>query len=247
MAAYSATQLISVWNPAGRTPAHRRLAALLAAIDGGEACRDETLGQRNRRLLLLHRALVGTPLEARVKCAHCGVDNEFTVPTDAILASLAPASDARVRIRSQGRVLSFRLPRMADIEAASNASGFREIRRAVLEQCRIDGDLDVMTDAAAERLGREFEAFDPAANIVVNLGCSGCRAALAASVDLANFVARDLDRVVDALYREIDMIASAYGWDEPTILSLPPERRRRYVSMIATRTQVRRKVAQRAQ
>jgi hypothetical protein len=54
-------------------------------------------------------------------------------------------------------------------------------------------------------------------------------------VDLATFVARDLDRVVAALYREIDTIASAYGWNESTILALPAERRRRYVAMITAR------------
>jgi hypothetical protein len=190
---------------------------------------------------------VGAALEGRVKCTHCGVDNEFTLPADAILASPAPAPDAQVRIRSGGQALSFRLPRMADIEAASRQAGIGEIRRAVLERCRIEGDPGLLTDAAAERLGEKFEASDPAANIVVNIACSGCRASLAASVDLATFVARDLDRMVDELYREIHTIASAYGWDEPTILALPRECRRRYLTMIATQAPARSKGAQRVQ
>lgn len=238
MAPCSADQLMSVWNTGGRAPDHRRLASLLSAVDG-DASRAETLGERNRRLLGLHRALVDAALEASVRCTHCDVDNEVTVPADAILASPASVSDAQVRVRCRGQWLSFRLPRMADIEAASRASSVHDVRRVVLEQCRIAGDLDTMTEADAERLGREFEARDPAANIVVNITCAGCQRPLRATVDLAAFVARDLDRVVDALYRDVDTIASAYGWDEQTILSLPPDRRRRYVNLIATRTHAR--------
>jgi hypothetical protein len=229
---------MSVWNPSGHEPAHRRLAELLHAIEGRDTCRDDTLGERNQRLLRLHRLLVNKPLEASVMCRQCGVESEFTVPSDNILAASAPAPDASVRIRTRGRTLRFRLPRMSDIEAAGRTSTVRAVRSAVLERCRVDGDLKWMTDAAAEQLGREFEGRDPAATIVVNIFCSGCQAALGVSIDLATFVACDLDRAMESLYSDIHEIASAYGWDEPTILALPPERRRRYVSMISARRHV---------
>jgi hypothetical protein len=242
-----AARLIGAWNPSGRAPAHRRLAVLLAAIDDADACRHDTLGARNRRLLLLHRTLVGGPLEALAACAVCGMDHEFIVPADAILEMPAPAADARVRIRSRGRSLSFRLPRMTDIEAASGAASVADVRHAVLERCRIEGDGQAISGAAAERLAREFEALDPAADIVVSLTCSGCGSGFAASVDLAGFIVRGIDRVVDSLYRDIDAIASAYGWDEPTILALPADRRRRYVEMIATRARPRPAIRPRTQ
>jgi hypothetical protein len=242
-----AARLIDAWNLSGRAPAHRRLAALLAEFDDAHANNDDTLGARNRRLLLLHRSLVGTPIDAQVTCAQCGADNEFTVPADAILAMPPPAPDACARIESEGRTLAFRLPHMADIEAARHASGSREVRRTILERCRVEGDLDAVTDAAADRLAREFEALDPAADIVVHITCAACRVALAASVDLASFVVRDVDRVVSGLYRDIDTIASEYGWDEPTILALPADRRRCYVEMIAARTHPRPRVQQRTQ
>ena len=246
MTAYTAGQLLSFWDPVENAPAHRRLGSLLAGIDGGDASRNETLGERNRRLLRLHRTLVGTPLEAHIKCARCGVDNEFTIPADSILAAPAAAPEAHVRIRTRGGSLTFRLPRMDDVEAASDATALRDVRRAVLERCLVAGAVDAITDVAVERLGREFEARDPAANVLVTISCAGCPGTLAASVDLAAFIAADLDRMLAALYRDIDAIASTYGWDERTILSLPPSRRRRYVAMIAARTRLHPK-AQRAQ
>ncbi len=233
MTKYSTDQLISAWDPVETAPAQRRIGALLAVIEGAASA--ETLGERNRRLLRLHRALVDAPLEAHIKCASCGVDNEFTVPTDSILGAPPANPESHVSIRSRGRSLTFRLPLMGDIEATSGASTSAEVRRAVLERCRIAGDLGALTDDAAEQLGREFEARDPAATVVINISCASCRTTIAASIDLASFVVADLDRVIESLYRDIDLIATAYGWDEPTILALPASRRRRYVDMIASR------------
>lgn len=232
MAARSAAALIEVWEPASRAPPHRRLAKLLAAIEGAAAISGDTLGGRNRRLLMLHSTLVGGSLEARVTCTHCAAESEFALPAEAILAAPAPGPDVRGRVRSGRRTLSFRLPRMADIEAVTTAQADGDVWRVVLERCRVGGD-GAITEAAAAQLAREFEALDPAANIVVNVACSGCARPIAASVDLAGFIARDLDRLADSLFRDIDMIASAYGWSEQQILALAPERRRRYVALIA--------------
>ena len=232
MATLTAARLMGAWSLGSRASSHRRLAALLAATEG-RVCRDDTLGERNRRLLRLHRATCRAPLEACVKCASCGVENELAVPVDAILESGGPAADARVRFKYCGRVRSFRLPRMSDLDAAACGAG--DIRATVLDRCRVAGEPGAMHDAAAERLGRRFEAMDPAANIVVKIVCCGCGSPLAASVDVAALVAVEIDRLVECLYRDIDRIASAYGWDEAAILELPPERRRRYVEMIASR------------
>jgi hypothetical protein len=125
---------------------------------------------------------------------------------------------------------------MADLDALDRASSAVQVRRTVVERCRIaEGeDAGAVPDEVAEQLGVRLDALDPAANIVVTIACAGCDRALAASVDLATFVARDLDRVVDDAFRDIDILASAYGWDEAAILALPPSRRRRYVTMIIT-------------
>lgn len=233
MAGISPATLIALWDTADRAPPHRRLTTLLGAIEGAGAIGGDTLGGRNRRLLLFHRALDGAPLVAHVKCAHCAVDNEFAIPADAILADPVPDPEARIRIRIDGRTLGFRLPRMRDIEAARDETG-ADLAGPVLERCLTSGSGPIPAPAAP-RLERKFEALDPAANIVVTIACSGCAKPIAASVDPASFVARDLDRIVDLLLRDIDTIASAYGWDEAAILALPPERRRRYVAMIAAR------------
>src|SRR5262249_18336982 len=150
-------------------PPHRRLSTLLAACEGADAVAADTLGMRNQRLLRLHRDLVGGVLEARGTCAHCATESGVELPAEAILGAPPRVPDARVRVRYGGRTVTVRLPRIADIEIVSAP----DLRRAIIERCRTGTGRPVPADLA-EKLGRKFEALDPAANIVVNIACSGC-------------------------------------------------------------------------
>jgi hypothetical protein len=170
-------------------------------------------------------------MEGVVTCERCAERSEFVVPVEEILRAARPAPDAQVRLEAQGRTFTFRLPRMSDIEAASRLSSVHDVRQAIMRRCALDSDDPPA--ALADRLGARFEALDPAANIVLTTVCSGCAAPIAAAVDVAAFVAHDLDRIVEKVLRDIDAIASTYGWSEAAIIALPPRRRRRYVAMIA--------------
>jgi hypothetical protein len=235
MGAPTAKQLIAVWDRRSGAPAHRRLERLLAATEPRAALDADTLGRRNRRLLALHAALSDAPLDARLRCTACATDNAFAVPAAAILACPAPGPAARARIRTGGRILTFRLPLMSDIRAAKGASA-DDVLAQIVARCRITPGKDETIGAASlARLASRFEALDPAARIVVDLRCVECNAALRASVDVAEFVAAAIDLVVDGLLRQIDLIARAYGWSEQAILALPAARRGAYVAMIAAR------------
>ena len=230
MAPLSAAQLFALWEPSSSAPAHRRLEPLVAALFPGEAIERDTLGARNRRLLALHAELSDAPIEARLRCPQCGTDNAFEVPAADILDCPVPDPGTRVGIRSGNRRLSFRLPCMADLAAAAGAAD--DALGLIVARCRIGGG-EPVSAAVVERLSARFEALDPAARIIVDIGCAECRSPLRASVDLAEFLAAGVERLVGQLQREIHVVAGAYGWSEDAILALPPERRRRYVAMIA--------------
>lgn len=230
MAPLSAAQLFALWEPSTAAPAHRRLEPLVAALFAGEAIDRDTLGARNRRLLALHADLSEAPIEARLRCAGCGTDNSFEVPAADILACPVPDPGTRVSVRSGKQRLTFRLPLMPDLAAAAGAPD--DALALIVGRCRIGGG-GPPPRAVLDRLSQRFEALDPAARIVVDLACAECKAPLRASVDLAEFVAAAVERMADRLQREIHVVASAYGWSESAILALPPERRRRYVAMIA--------------
>lgn len=246
MGSPSAAQLIALWDGSPAVSAHRRLEPLLAAMEPGAALGRDTLGVRNRRLLALHRSLSDAPLDARLRCAACGTDNEFAVPAASILDCRAPDPAARAVVRSGRRRLTFRLPLMADIEAAPGPAA-EDALAHIVARCRIGGKPGERVCAPVlARLAARFESLDPAARIVVALRCAECRGALRATIDIAEFVAADVERIVDRLLREIDVIARAYGWTEHDILALPAARRRRYVAMIARDGPARPELARRA-
>jgi hypothetical protein len=231
MGPLSAAQLIALWDRSQAGSPHRQLEPLLAAVEPEARLDADTLGARNRRLLAFHRLLSGGPLDARLRCAGCGTDNAFAVPADAILACPAADPEARILIRSGRHRLSFRLPRMADISAAAGMAA-DDVLPHIVSLCLVAGTpgRDVPRESL-DRLAERFEALDPAARIIV--ACAECGKGLRASVNVAEFVANAVERIVARLYREIHAIARAYGWSEDEILSLPASRRRAYVAMIA--------------
>lgn len=224
MALPSAAVLLGAWEPRSGRPPHQRLSALLAHSSTAPDCERDTLGERNRRLLALHAELSSRSMEARVVCAACQTENEFAVPVESILSLEPPRADATVSLRRASGVVHYRLPCMADLGASGEA-------RAVLALCCLATPPPQLTDAEVLELGRRFEELDPAAEVVITAHCAGCQAPLRASVDVAAFVAADLDRFVDGVYADVDRIARAYGWSEQAILALPAARRRRYVTL----------------
>ncbi|MEH0830377.1 MULTISPECIES: hypothetical protein [unclassified Micromonospora] len=197
----------------------------------GEKTRRDALGVRNQRMLALHRAVVGRPIEAVVGCPGCNADNEFVVPVDEICALPGPSAEAAVRLKVGDSAVRFRLPMMADLEALAGSSYATGIRRLAARTC-LESDPPSLDAAGLTRLAQEWEALDPAGSIRVDLSCAECTRAIAANVDPAEFVARDLDRTVEGLLRDVDVIARAYGWSEDAILGLAAERRRWYVGLI---------------
>lgn len=234
MGSLSAAHLIALWDPSAGTPPHRRLEPLVTAMNPDEETDRDTLGLRNRRLLAIHAELSGAPLEARLRCAHCHTDNEFTVPATAIIACKGPAPQTRVSIRSGRRTLTFRLPDMGDLNAVASLAPDDALER-IVARCRLGGPAgEPVSPSVLARLATRFEELDPAAQIKIDLSCAECSAPLRATVDIAEFVAAGVDRIVERLFGDIHVIARAYGWSERAILALPPGRRRRYVAIIET-------------
>ena len=210
-----AAALISGWTGTGAP--HARLDRLLHAALPAELLATDSLGQRNQRLLALNAALGLPAPEAVAACPACGTLAEFRLPADDLLALPAPQTDM---VEAGGH--RFRLPRMADVLAASPLP--------LAQRCHADGA--PVPASIAEAAGRALDAADPAADVVIDLDCSACGTAFRAAVDIAALVADAIDRLVAGLYRDVDALARAYGWREADIVALPAERRRRYVAMV---------------
>lgn len=229
MNAPSAADVVRWW-PLTTASAHTRVVAFLSAADGPDTLR-QPLGRHHQRVLSLHRAFVGTALEAVVTCRHCGVDSEFPIPVSDVLGLPAPGPDHLVSVEVAGHATDFRLPTVGDVAATSGASYDEAVRAIARATCRTKPAPEIDPDQLRD-LAAAWEEADPAATISVELACVSCSKSLFAVVDPAEFVARDLDRHVERLLADVHTLASSYGWGEHEILALPDERRRRYLRLV---------------
>ncbi|MFI1292470.1 hypothetical protein ACH4VM_29065 [Streptomyces sp. NPDC020792] len=226
----SAEDVVRLWPLSRRRPARERVVSLLVALDGPAAL-DYPLGSRNHRLLTVHQALVRRPIEAQVTCPSCGTDNEFALPIQAVAELPRAEAGAVVHLFVEGVELTFRLPVLADLTPVTGRAPADSLHALACDTC-LALRVPRLGPDALDRLADAWEVLDPAGSMRVDLLCAGCEREIAADADPADFVARDLDLLVDELMREVDVIASGYGWTEDAILAMPAPRRRRYVELI---------------
>ncbi|WP_144400827.1 hypothetical protein [Novosphingobium sp. MBES04] len=222
-------EFLQRWDCDESAPAFRRLDRLLGLDANLQDAAQDTPGGRNLRYVRLQAELGGGGMEAQAACPACAELCEFALPLGAMLESVPPASDLEVGIEARGERWRFRLPRMSDLAALPPGT---ELGHALAETCRLDDHGAPVPDLVVEALGRELDAADPLATPVVELTCSACQTLFSASVDLASFVAREMDRLANRLLRDVHLLARAYGWSEEAILAIPPARRRRYLALI---------------
>lgn len=227
--------LVRNWDCSGEKVAYRRLDNLLMGCTDSAALPVDTPGMRNRRHLSLHRQLIGSEMEAQATCPQCETQCEFKLPISAMLASPAPESGQLLEVEDAGKTYRFRLPTMGDIDALDPRTEPDQIGRLLAEACLEDQGCE-LPDEVITRLNRLLDQADPLATPVFDVICSECNHAFLASVNLASYVAREFDLLVNRLLRDVHVLARAYGWSESEILAIPPSRRARYLSMISQST-----------
>ncbi|MFG2195232.1 hypothetical protein [Streptomyces sp. NPDC048639] len=239
--------LLAAWE-AGQTARHGSERALLlhraARPDSsGDALLSMPVGAREADLLALRRALFGDRMQVLVECAACGEAMEFEL--DAGGLTQRPGQPAGpLRVEADGWVVEFRLPTVADIEAAArSALDAADARRRLVARCTVSAErageqvsadrLADLPEAVQRRLAEAAEQADPAAEVTLNVACPECGEATPAELDIASYLWTELDAWARDLLLDVHLLASAYGWSEPEILALSPLRRRYYLELCA--------------
>jgi hypothetical protein len=213
---------------AAAVPARRVSGLVAAAVEslddlepvGLDEARSLTVGDRDRVLLALRAALVGDEMECVFECS-CGEALELTVSVRELLGRAAPEpaplEEGGVRAATGADHEQAALRALEDPAAAAD-----ELVRA----CMLDGG-DV--DAAARRL----EELDPGAEILLRGPCPACGAAVAAVLDPGAYLWKELEDRRARLELDVHSLASHYHWSEAEIVALAPQRRARYIELIA--------------
>jgi hypothetical protein len=77
-----------------------------------------------------------------------------------------------------------------------------------------------------------LEAACPTGAVRVTVACPACGAPTSAALDLPVLVWAEVETRASTLLGEVHALARAYGWTEPDVLALSPERRAAYLELV---------------
>jgi len=167
------------------------------------------------------------------ECPECAERVEFPIDT-ASLRHREKVAETAQEIEVNGNCVRFRLPTSRDLADAVAAPDQPLGIRRLIERCVIEPRLpEGLPDDFVEALSNAIEKADPQAEIIISLGCPNCGKRWELLFDIAHFFWNEIAAQAQRLVHEIDALARAYGWTEREILSLPAQRRRTYLEMLA--------------
>lgn len=192
---------------------------------------DLPLGAINRTLLRLRETCFGPRIIACIDCEHCGTRMEIALDTGQLLAGINEGdTPAEFEVSS----LRFRVPCSRDLAAVSGERDINAAAMKLLERCCLDRSEKM--DAGFANMLAEAEAamedLDPAAEINLSLSCEDCGHSWLADFNIGTLLWDEIDVHARALLAEVHSLAQAYGWTEPEIFALSPQRRAAYLDMV---------------
>jgi len=103
--------------------------------------------------------------------------------------------------------------------------------------CNVQGDgiesrSDLITPAIAASIESRMAQLDPQAQVELDMNCPACDQSWLAPFDIVSFLWMEISAWARRTMHEVHLLARAYGWSEPEILSLHPVKRQMYLQMV---------------
>ncbi|MBM4288194.1 MAG: phage baseplate protein [Deltaproteobacteria bacterium] len=236
-------EILRLWEQGqSQHPLDRLLTILLAGLPGKsrQELADLSIGDRDRLLLDFRENHFGEMLQAYGVCPACRARLEFSLETAQLrLGEMPERNGEEFSLTLSGCELTYRLPTSRDLAAAAALADLQEARELVLRRCLVgasqNGTPSSLEDLPEEVVSDLIEALsrqDPQADISLAMHCPECGHLWEILFDIGLFVWTDLMLAARRLVREVHILASAYGWSEAEILSLPPARRQAYLDLV---------------
>ena len=199
---------------------------------------DLPLGTINKALLRLRETCFGSRIIACIDCEHCGTRMEITFDTGQILAGINEDNTLSEldNISTEFEISSFRfrVPCSRDLAAVSGERNIKAAAVKLLKRCCLEPPekmetvyVNMLAEAEAA-----MENLDPAADINLSLSCEDCGHSWLADFNICTLLWDEIDVRARALLADVHSLAQAYGWTEPEIFALSPQRRAAYLGMV---------------
>ena len=216
-----------------------RAAMLARAADRDVDVGALPIGARDRLILRLRAQLLGLAIEAHDACPHCGEEASLQLDCIELVQAGAATSTTSVHLSDGEYDVTARPPASADLAAAAVAADPATARDALLAATILRatkaGEAVAATALPAPvvaEIGRRIAEADPLADITLAVTCNACGGSWDTALEPGDFVWRELRDWGRRLLWEVHVLATAYGWPEHEILSVPASRRNAYLELV---------------
>lgn len=242
MCPLTASDVLRIWELGERQgPWEQALTILGAACPEftAEQLADLSLGQRDRKLFILHQWLFGPDLYGFVECRQCRERLEFSLRVPEFDDGRVDSSSEDRTFSAGGFDLRFRPPNSRDLLAAETCAVPKQARQLLIQRCLLDvrraGTAVASTELPEPVLGLlaiQLSQCDPWQEVLLEMACPACGHRWQSLLDIGVFLWAELAALAKRLLREVHALACAYGWKEVDILALSARRRRAYLEMV---------------
>jgi hypothetical protein len=192
---------------------------------------DLPLGAINRALLRFRETCFGPRINVWVDCEHCGDRMEIDLDTGQLLAG-ADEEDSPAEFEISNH--RFRVPCSRDLAAITMQRDIKGAAVKLLEKCCLSppDKADLRFAGILAEAETIMTNLDPDADINLVFTCAGCGEEMLADFNIGNLLWDEIDVYARSLLAQVHSLAQAYGWTEPEILALSPQRRSTYLDMV---------------
>jgi hypothetical protein len=194
------------------------------------------------QLLALRAVSFGPQMEGYLACPGCNARLEFTLPIAPVIERLRQSTSLVKMPEVIGETgFTMRLATASDLLSIANMTNLVDARKQLLARCLStpqDAELSLDLFPALEnpefcQLAIEtFDALQSDAEINVELLCAECGGSHSVDLDMGRFLWSEVRSAAMRLMGDVHGLASAYGWQESSILAMGDIRRRAYLEMI---------------
>ncbi|HEX3356944.1 MAG TPA: hypothetical protein VHS31_08235 [Tepidisphaeraceae bacterium] len=193
----------------------------------------------NLNLLRLRLITFGPQLTGYLPCPTCQTRLEFAFDIRAViehLESLASRESANFTIA--GTDFPIRRLNTQDLISVRGEIDPDKAQRMLLTRClsatanQSGFDSHEITVASQAEAMEIFSDLNEGAEIICQASCVECGNSHRFDLDIARFLWSEIRNRALHLMRDVDELASAYGWSEQAILAMTPQRRQQYGGMI---------------
>lgn len=211
---------------------HRATRARLRALLAGDC---------DYLALRLHRLTFGDKVEMVLVCPNptCGKKMDLDFDSSALPVEERPQLPSyTLRIEGSSVVeVSFRLPRIGDVEAVGEAE---DPAHALLSRCLLSIDglapsetaISALSAEAREAIGDEMERLSPRVEDTIEATCPECKQEFSTGFDPAALLVAGLYRRRREFNQAVHLLSLHYHWPLSEILKMTRERRQHYVRLL---------------